>query len=277
MTYPVLIGSRALNFWFPKFQIKNETDWDIISSEPIIGSEHHPADFLNNQELANRFASDHVVRFNGYSVKVMNLDGLALIKRSHLWRTLSFQKHITHYHKWLFPFFPKNQDDLVLYHERTNLTKKEFSRGSPSLMKSKQKFFEDAITKIYDHDWLHELVAFKDTPLYLQMLKDPNLVWCEQEKWNQFTQEEKLKCVLEEVYVITLERFLLVPDNKVPQKLAFLKSLEKVCTTLCSGWFRDFALDFYPDLCKMYDQEKLTSVIDRINQIQPEKRKYHVC
>lgn len=273
---PVLVGSRAINFWLPEFSIKPNTDWDIISDEPISGAEHHNANFLNNRDFAEKFSSDEQVDFEGMKISVMSLTGLALMKRSHLWRTLGFQKHITHFHKWLSPFVSYEGDFGILYQNREELTRKEFGRGSPSLMKSKQEFFDDAVNKTYDHDWLHELVAFSDRPMYERMLREFGLVWCEKSKWDRFTQTEKLQCVLEETYVIALERFLLTENQKIPHKLAFFKSLEKVCTTLCSGWFRDFAIDFYPDLCIMYDQTKLENAINRVKNCPHSERSYHV-
>lgn len=37
----LIIGSRALNYWFPEVTISEDTDWDVISYEPIEGCERH--------------------------------------------------------------------------------------------------------------------------------------------------------------------------------------------------------------------------------------------
>ena len=46
--------------------------------------------------------------------------------------------------------------------------------------------------------------------------------------------------------VIALERFVI--PGKLNPKLAYLKAVEKICTTLTSGWFRDFAIDNWPEV-----------------------------
>jgi len=50
----ILIGSRALNYWFPEAQVRPQSDWDIISNDPIDGSEWHDPAILYNQEFADR-------------------------------------------------------------------------------------------------------------------------------------------------------------------------------------------------------------------------------
>lgn len=107
----LLIGSRALDYWHDLGLVKEDTDWDIISKEPIEGAEHHPWDFLNNAELVNYTCPQDYVMFNGLVVHVVTLKGLAMVKRSHLWRDLSFGKHITHFHKHL----ATNSSSGILY------------------------------------------------------------------------------------------------------------------------------------------------------------------
>ena len=131
------------------------------------------------------------------------------------------------------------------------------------------------VTKKYDHDWLHELFAYHDQPLYVRLLRDPNLAWCDKDKWETLSDEEKLQCTAEEVYVISTERFLVPNDWKYPAKRAFMKSTDKVCTTLCSGWFRDFAIDNYPKVLQMFDQQKFNAVQQMINSTPEFKRKFY--
>lgn len=253
----LLIGSRALNHWNPACKIKPTSDWDVISSVPIEGTEWHRADFLNNEKFFD-YASDHVIDFNGHSMRVCNPIGLAIIKRSHLWRDLSFDKHITHYHKHMVHNF--NSYDREVLTERILLTKKEFPQGNPKLNQTVEDFFDDTVKKKYNHDWLHTVVAFNDKPLYQMMQRDPEMAWCEKDMWENFTHLQKLQCVAEESYVIAVERFM-VPNNwNFNPRFAYLKSLNKVCTTLCSGFFRDFSIDFYPEIFNLFDQEKFNFV-----------------
>lgn len=256
----ILIGSRALNYWFPSVTITENTDWDVISPEPIKGCEWHNPDLLNNKDVVNYASRNIVVLPNGNTARVVYPLGLALIKRSHLHRSLSFQKHITHYHKVLRYQHVFDYSDKKFLEERITLTKEQFPQGHPNLMQSKEDFFDDAVTKVYDHDYLHELVAYYDKPLYARLLRNTSLAWCDEDKWEQLSDHDKSLCVAEEVQVIAIERFMIPKDWMYPYKLAYMKSLEKVCTTLCSGWFRDHAIDNYPAILELVDESRINKI-----------------
>lgn len=271
---PLLIGSRALQHWKPDLKLKHTADWDVISYKNHEGCEIHCPDFLNNKEMCRYRTSCQVKLPDGSRAFVMSMLGLAIIKRSHLWRDLSFDKHITMYHKFglntvlnevLSNLAVKNIVSNDLY-ERTKLTREAFPQGNPNLMQTKEDFFDDAVTKKYDHDYLHELVAFYDKPLYTRMLRSQEFAWCEKDKWNSFTHEDKVKCVAEETFVIALERFMIPSNWKQPGKLSYMKALKKVCTTLCSGWFRNFAIDNYPEILLQYNQSLLDKVKSNLKE-----------
>ena len=250
-----LIGSRALNYWFPEFHIKETTDWDVISAEPIPWAEHHCISFLNNYAFTNGdyISDEHFIIHNGVKLYVVNPKGLAIIKRSHLHRNLSFGKHITHWHKYLVRYFENNTD----YIQRLELTKSQFKQEHPKLNVSVSDFFDDYVTKKYDHDYLHELVAYSPfKPLYKRLQDDGSSAWCKKEHWDTFTKEEKLQCVAEEAYVIALERFIIPSEYDYIRKKAYTTAVAKICTTLCSGWFRDFAIDNYPEVLFLFDKNK---------------------
>lgn len=277
--YPVLIGSRALNYWNPDRKISASTDWDVISYGNHEGCEVHDPNFLNNREMTGYATQNTVTLPDGTKALVMSMLGLAIIKRSHLWRNLSFQKHITDYHKQgLAEVLSSHEGNFKIVKEdlqtRIALTKKAFPQGNPNLMQSKEDFFEDAVKKVYDHDWLHELYAHRNRPMYTFMQRDKSLAWCEKDMWDGFAEEEKLFCVAEEAYVIATERFLVPSDWKYPAKLAYTKAVDKICTTLCSGWFRDFAIDNYPKAVGSFKQSKVDQVkFCIINN--PNERKYY--
>ena len=267
----ILIGSRALSFENDSFKIKQDADWDIISSEPIENFpeelqgryEWHDRNFLNNAKF-DAFCEPTLYFIEGKQLWYLNLAGLAVVKRSHLWRDLDFDKHITHYHRFIdFPRSEWTQRMEALYQERLQLTKAAFPQRQPNLMQSKEDFFDDAVKKIYEHDYLHELVAFYNAPLYTRLLRSPELAWCDEDKWNSLTELEKDQCVAEETMVIAIERFLIPGNWQMPPKLAYMKALRKVCTTLCSGWFRDHTIDNYPSVVRLFDK----SIFDRVKLV----------
>ena len=171
-----------------------------------------------------------------------------------------YHKHLEQYTHNLYSW------ERVFLQDRTRLSLKEFPQGKPNLNTTVEAFFDDAVTKIYSHDWLHELYAYEDKPMYTKMQRDSSEAWCEKDMWNNFSLEQKLQTVAEETYVISTERFIVPSQYVYSPKLAYFKSLEKVCTTLCSGWFRDFAIDNYPAIIQMFDEKKVQSTVQLVLQ-----------
>ena len=261
----LLIGSRALNYWNIGFKCKEDADFDIISKEPIEGAEHHQWELLNNYKLARYTSPEHIIMFNGKVVHVVNLVGLAIVKRSHLWRDLGFNKHITMYHKhladsWEFAY----EDDYELLKERTALTYKMFPQATPNLNQTVEQFFTDGVKKVHNHDYLHSLFAYSIQPMYSRLQTDSTKAWCSRELWDGLTHIEQLQCVAEEAYVISTERFLVPKNWEYPMKLAYMQSLGKICTTLCSGYFRDFAIDHYPEVFGLFNKKKFLEVKEKL-------------
>lgn len=261
----MLIGSRAMDYWHDLGLIKETTDWDIISREPIEGAEHHKWELLNNYKLAKYTSPEHTVVFNGRVVHVVSLLGLAVVKRSHLWRDLKFGAHITHYHKHLVMYMKRmSKADVEYLQERTALTHKQFPQKGPNLNQTVEQFFDDAVTKKYSHDFVHSLFAYQEQPMYTRLQRDSTKALCYEDLWNKLTHVEQLQCVAEETYVIATERFMVPKDWKYPMKLAYNKALDKVCTTLCKGWFRDKAIDNYPEVLRMMDENKFKQVKEKL-------------
>ena len=258
MTSNVLIGSRALAYWSKSFKPSNDADWDIISEAPIEGAEWHNPEHLNNNEVQRWTTPQYSIEFAGEMVYVALPSVLAAIKRSHLWRDLSFQKHITMYHRHLAGSISVHLNSFL--EERTRLTHEAYPQGNPNLMQTKEEFFDDAVKKKYDHDHLHELVAYYDKPLYTRLQPDSALAWCSKDLWYNLMHEDKIKCIAEEAHVIAMERMMIPNEWEYPAKKAYIKAVDKVCTTLCSGWFRDYAIDHYPEVMRHFSQSKFNHV-----------------
>lgn len=258
----ILIGSRALNYWYPEIPINENTDYDVISAEPIEGTEWHSLDTLNNAKVES-LMNDHSgpIEFNGQLLHIAPPVVLHMIKRSHLHRELGWDKHITHYHKYLSYYQGHLQGQyLDFLEERTKLTLEQYLQVKPNLNQLNEDFFKDAVTKKYNHDYLHELFTYEDKPMYTKLQTDPTKAWCHEYLWYNLTHQQQLQCVAEETMVIATERFLVPNEWEYPSKLAYMKALKKVCTTLCSGWFRDKAIEYYPEVLSLYNSEKFRQV-----------------
>ena len=252
----MLIGSTALAIWTGK---EFNGDIDIITDEPIDlpgRVEIHSPGMLNNSD-AFMFATDTM--WNG--IPVCSLSGLTLLKRSHMHLLWKWDRNMFLFSQMPWPV---TRDTMSLEEHQFLKLRKKLTRPevkSPSLMKSNDDFFDDNVNKHFVHDDIHEFVAYGDRPLYTRMKKDFALAKCEKDMWNEFTFEDKCRCVLEESYVIGLERWMVpmaLNDQPVmPARFAVRKALKKVCTTLCSGWFRDFAIDYYSDIVSRIDCTKM--------------------
>lgn len=264
----LLIGSRALAYWDDTFKPKDDADWDIICEDKdkdFVLSwagkdkrvEFHDYNHLNNAKL-----HDKEVQGNKGDISLASMGTLALIKRSHLWRDYKWDKHITQYHKHIKKFaYSYPVEDLE---ERNKLTKEAYPQGKPSLNKTNEEFFDDAVKKVYDHDFIHELAAYGKEPLYLSLKRDFSKAWCEKDLWEALSHEDQLKCVAEETYVIATERFLVRKNWDYPLKLAYLEALKKVCTTLTSGFFRDKAIDYYPEVVALFNTNKFQHIKENL-------------
>ena len=256
---PLLIGSRASNL----IRHRPDSDYDVVWHEHIDcrNTETHMISDLGNDRLFQYATGETTFLPNGMVVDMISDLGASIVKRSHLHREVGFNKHIMMYHKHLKQFVSSyTEDDRSYLKERTRLTMEKFFYPHPKLNKPNVEFFDDLVQKKYDHDYLHELFAFYDKPLYTRLQHDSTKAWCDKGLWESLSYDGKNKCVAEEVYVIATERFLVPKDWQYPCKLAFHAAMVKVCTTLCSGWFRDHAIDNFPTILDLVDQEKFTNV-----------------
>jgi len=49
--------------------------------------------------------------------------------------------------------------------------------------------------------------------------------------------------------------------------MAYLKALEKVCTTVTKGYFRDFAIEHYPEVISVYNADKIINVTKELKTL----------
>lgn len=141
--------------------------------------------------------------------------------------------------------------------------KETYSYSHPNLNQSSVNFFkDDNIPYTYDHDTIHEAVKHFDRPAFEYIKKDAAEVFCSKEKFMEADEEIKLATVLEESYVLALERHQ-IPNNFAPDpKTSFLIALEKVCTSIASGWWREYAWENYHKVRALYSED----YVDRFHQ-----------
>ena len=95
---------------------------------------------------------------------------------------------------------------------------------------------------------MHEAIAkygFQDKPAYLNYIKDDAEVMFSKSKWNQVSDEIKMRGAIEEVYCLALERSAIPYRGKIDPFVSFKIALEKLSTSISSGIFRDWVYDNY--------------------------------
>lgn len=120
-----------------------------------------------------------------------------------------------------------------------------YNYAHPSLRQDKQGFFTDSVGYKYEHDDIHAAVAAPLPPAYTLYATEGEEVLSSKEKFFALPEAERLRGVYEEACVLALERSLIpYPGVKTPRE-AFLYALMKVCTSITSGWFREWAWENY--------------------------------
>lgn len=145
-------------------------------------------------------------------------------------------------------------------------TKRRLKTQTPKLKKvNKNNFFNDNVVKYVDHDRIHEWMALDKRPSYTKMQKEGSEVECDKKLFDSMTIYEKTACVVEEARVIACERILIpkimrkektIHDfNYKEIKDAYKWALMRICTTLTSGWFRDYAIMNYYSALNNYGMD----------------------
>lgn len=190
---------------------------------------------------------------HGLPVVVPSMDWLFALKVSHRYRKdyRHFAKTMRDYHVMRDIGCKIPDMDWLRMRERETYTK-----ARPKLNVSKTAFFADATNVYpYDHDSIHVAVAHLGKPAYEFYKGDTAEVMCSRKKWDECSEDVRLHGVLEEAYVLALERSQIPHAGKISPRDSFMIAMEKVCTSITSGWFRDFAYDNYYTVLAMYSDD----------------------
>lgn len=189
------------------------------------------------------------------SVKVASLELLLLLKESHKYLKNS-------------PHFYKTMADIKLLRKRgisipeawkSFLAEREkvtYTYSLPKLNVGNKEFFDSSVTgvhQVYDHDSIHEAVAILLHPAYKSYQPEDAEVMCSREMFENSHESLKFNGVVEEACVLAIERSLVpYPGGKTPDE-AFKYALMKVCTSITSGWFREWAWEHHDEAIDWYE------------------------
>lgn len=196
-----------------------------------------------------------------HGVLTADLDTLYMLKMSH-----RYLKNSPHFLKTMRDIQEMRKQGARIKPEHMDFYKRRekatYTYSHPNLNVKKADFFKgDGITYVYDHDSIHEAVKQLDRPAYTYYLEGE--VKASEKKFYELPKLVRLCGVVEEAYVLALERSVVPHPGVLTPKQAFDKALMKVCTSITSGWFREFAWENYDEVQnRMYNP----NYVDIFNQ-----------
>ncbi|UEP19220.1 prohead assembly scaffold protein [Klebsiella phage vB_KpnM-VAC36] len=223
-----------------------------------------PEDFTSSFELL-RYSEEFLTKDNISGFYWATPEMCLAIKMSHRFKKNNpfFRKTMHH-----IRFLRNKGVKLSLAMEEIMLLrqKETLNYNHPKLDVNKSTFFNDTIYTL-DHDSIHRAVALADRPAYTFYMKDGSEVMTSREKFESLPEAIKLAGVYEETCVLALERSQ-VPNNfqNVSSEHSFMMALEKVCTSITSGWFREYAWENYHKVVHMYKTLGVNDYIDRFHK-----------
>lgn len=289
----LLIGSRATAFHFTEH--RPQKDWDIICSyqefvvwlaanlhcvkRKRLRDDNSKVIIIDQQDTYFEFefarpnhSADMLLQLetgvtidlpNGLHAVVASPEALFMTKKSHVHLPIKWPKNIEDYH------FLKNRIGDTSYLEaylklRKTEMSKVFQERTINLNMKNEDFFmksNKSVKRYYEHDDLHAATCYYGEPLYDQLKIDKTKALIDRALFDKLSFQDKLRTVREECYAIALERRI-IPAIEAGEAYdsqgAFMYALERISTTLTKGWFREFAIENYPEI-KVLDKDYVTA------------------
>jgi hypothetical protein len=179
-----------------------------------------------------------------------SLNVLYMLKMTH-----RFKKNNPHFLKTMQDIHLMREWGAVIQPEHKEFFKRRLKEtlnySHPKLNQSKKEFFTDDVPYTYDHDSIHEAIKLNDKPAYAYFKDDEKEVLVSRELFFKLPLDIQIAAVYEESCVLALERSQ-IPFPNMDRLDSFYIALEKVCTSITSGWFREFAWEHYYDVTNLY-------------------------
>lgn len=216
----IIIGSTALHRWFPGL-VREPKDLDRFASDG-----GHLGD--------DNFWDDRLYEYFQDEKRYATVDELYTVKVSHAQWDIRNDTWAKHMFDILFlqrngaKLIPELHDLLYgIWIDKHGKKKMTFSES--------EEFFDDAVVRKYDHDSLHESVAYGDHALYLDYLVPGRSVAMDMAKVWASPQDTIVKLFREEIYATALERLIVPTDYRYSPGRAYHWALRRTITSLTKG------------------------------------------
>ena len=230
----LIIGSVAKKHWFP--DSRTPKDIDLLTPAKISGNHsstcvvdavwHDEAQWLIDINVDQVF---------------LDADLLYTLKVSHAQWDIHWEKTMS--------------DIMFLKHKGCRLDKVAHARLVPlwekihgaklvNLNKPNDEFFVDAVGRKYDHDLIHRLVAFNESPMHERIRPKSDSAWCDVNLFEALSADEKAQTALEEIMAVAIERGRLTSNSLLSDKLRFInRAYFLLCTSMTKGWFALYLIE----------------------------------
>ncbi len=123
-------------------------------------------------------------------------------------------------------------------------------------------FFTENVVRKYDHDMLHEMLAYNSRPMHEKIRKDMSSPKVDKSMFDMLSFEQKLQLASEETMVIAVERF----GSDIEKGMivtAYAKAYKKLVTTMTTGFFNTFMICHQKEIMTFHGyKEKLSKFIN---------------
>lgn len=234
-----LIGSLAAIHWFPDFP-REPKDIDFVSDSPI--GKMNPNLYLPSPIPKMKVeVYDNEVLLNWFGARqIASPDELYTIKVSHSHWNI-------HWTKTMFDikFFQNKGCKLIseLYDSLYKAWEIKHGKKKVYLNVENEKFFNEHVTRIVNHDWLHEQVMYYNEPMFNKIKKDTSKAMIDKDMFFALDYEDRIKTCREEIKVISVERHGIPNNFRVPSKAAYIRAAKDLITRMSKGWFPKFIVE----------------------------------
>lgn len=281
----LIVGSRALSIVAPELLDREPRDWDFVATPEeaeqwveqhrgqirevypedrgkklIVKGAGQPVEFEMAWpgSTAAEFLSIVVdetcapqhAQCLGVEVVVPSLNWLYALKCSH-----RFLRNSPHFAKTMRDWRAMRDAGAVIEDAEwlKRREKETYWYKHPKLNVEKDQFFSgDGVKYVYDHDAIHEAVKHLNRPAYTYFKLANSPVLCDKAMFWAAEERVRLCSVVEEAYVLAIERSQVPHPGVLTPRQSFMKALEKVCTSITSGWWREYAYEHYHEAASLY-------------------------
>ena len=158
--------------------------------------------------------------------------------------------------------------DEELYKALLPVWKEKHGDKKVNLNQPVSDFFNSYVTRIFDHETLHELAAFNGRPMHERIRPDLSKAWVSKEMFFALPQEQQYECALEEIIVTAIERAKFTgPQNRVKILSAIHQAHKRLVTSMCNGWFALFLILNQKELLGIRKEKFLEKTMCTLNNL----------